>query len=208
MTPKITISIGRQFGSGGRILGQSIAKRLGFKFYDNELISLAASEVGFDPSFFEDKDEKPSRLSFFSSVQHFFTPSIGQDMLSDAKIFEIQSKVIRDISAKYNCVIMGRCSDYILRDNPYCVSVFFWAPMADRIKRVCNRLNIYDEQEAERIISKADKERAEYYKYFTGKTWGKSTSYNVCVDVSMLGLERTIDFMIRLLKEKFGDLLL
>lgn len=207
MTPKITISIGRQFGSGGRVLGQSISKKLGFNFYDNELITMAAAEVGFDPSVFEEKDEKPAGISFFSSVQHFFTQSVGNNMLSDVKIFEMQSKVIRNLSAKENCVIMGRCSDYILRENPYCLSIFFWAPIADRIKRVCNRLNIYDEQQAENIIVKADKQRAEYYKYFTGKTWGKATSYNVCIDVSLLGLERTVDFTIRLLKEKFGDLL-
>jgi cytidylate kinase len=205
MTPKITVSIGRQFGSGGRILGGALAKRLGMRFYDSEIITEAARQSGFDERLLSEKDEKPVRSTFFSNIEHVLS---GNDsVVSDGNIFKIQSQAIRKVAAESNCVIMGRCSDYILRDYPYCMSIFFWSPLEDRIKRVCERAGISDREMARQMIEKADAARAKYYNYFTGKTWGDAKSYNFCIDVSLLGLERTADFVCKLLKFKFGDLI-
>lgn len=204
--PFITISIGREFGSGGRILGQIIAERLGYKFYDNELLTLAAKEIGFSQEIFEEKDEQPVSNTFFNNIQQLLGGG-NENYLSDANIFKIQSDVIKKISQSCSCVIMGRCSDYVLRDNPYMISFFFSSNLNDRVKRVCERFAIDDPEKAERMILIKDKRRSEYYNYFTGKIWGKATSYNVCIDVSLLGSERTADFIIDLLKAKFGNLI-
>lgn len=205
MTPKITISIGRQFGSGGRILGSVIANRFNMKFYDREIITEAAKQSGFDEKLLTQKDEKPVSSTFFADPQHLISGS--ETALSDENIFKIQSQAIRNVASQNNCVIMGRCSDYVLRDYPYCISIFFWSPMDDRIKRVCERAGVSDKEKARQIIEKEDSMRAKYYNYFTGKTWGEAKSYNLCIDVSLLGLERTADFICKLLKTKFGDLL-
>ena len=205
MTPKVVISIGRQYGSGGRILGSTLAKRFDIKFYDNEIITEAAKNSGFDEKIISQKDEKPVSSTFFNSIQHIIS---GNDsVISDENIFKIQSQAIRKVAAENSCVIMGRCSDYVLRDYEYCVSIFFWAPMEDRIRRVLERKNIDDKEKARQLIEKEDAMRSKYYNYFTGKTWGEAKSYNLCVDVSMLGLEGTADFVCKFLKIKFGDLL-
>ena len=205
MTPKVVISIGRQFGSGGRILGSTLAKRFDMKFYDNEIITEAAKQSGFDEKLIVEKDEKPVQSTFFANIQHVIS---GNDSaISDENIFKIQSQAIRKVAAESNCVIMGRCSDYVLRDYPYSLSVFFSSPLEDRIQRVCERCNINDREKARQLIEKEDSMRAKYYNYFTGKIWGDAKSYHFCIDVSLLGLERTADFVCKLLKTKFGDLL-
>lgn len=203
----IVVSVGRQYGSQGRVIGKLIAQKMGFSFYDVELINLAAKEIGFDPSLFAKADEKPGLPRFFQNVGEvlFGAPTAGDDnYLSHSKMFEIQSEVIRKVADDGPCVIMGRCSDYVLRTNPNCFSVFLSAPMTDRIKCVMQRSGIADEDKAKKQIEKVDKRRSEYYNYFTDKEWGHSFSYNLCIDVSMLGVERTSDFICDFLRERFS----
>ena len=205
MTPKITISIGRQFGSGGSFLGHSLAQKLGFKFYDSEIITKAAQESGMDEKIIKEKDEKPATSTFFHNIQNLIA---GNDcVISNENIFKIQSQAIRKAASESNCVIMGRCSDYVLRDYPYCLSIFFWSPIEDRIKRVCERAGIADKEKVRQWIEKEDSARATYYNYYTGKTWGMSQSYDISVNVSLMGLESTTEFTIRFLRTKFGDLI-
>ncbi|MBQ0030002.1 MAG: cytidylate kinase-like family protein [Bacteroidales bacterium] len=203
----IVISVGRQFGCKGRVVGKIIADRFGFKFYDGDLINRAAEEIGFDPALFEKADEKPVLPRFFESVGHIFmawADNADENYLSNSRLFEIQSRAIQHISNEGPCVIMGRCSDYVLRNNPNLFSVYFSAPMDFRIECIKERSGITDEDKAREMIEKADKKRAEYYNYYTDKDWGHSSSYDLCMDVTLLGVERTASIVGDIIKEKFG----
>jgi cytidylate kinase len=191
------INIGRQFGSGGKEVAMLIGEKLGIKVYDNELISKAAEESGFSKDFFNRCDEKRSIFSissFFAGVGAGAGAGIGGTFVNDNDLFKIQSTVIRGIAEKEPAVIIGRCSDYILRDME-CLDVFITAPDDFRLRRITERLNI-DEEDAEKLISRQDKTRETYYNYFTYGDWGVASNYDLCVDSSILGIEGTADFII------------
>ena len=204
MTPKIVLSIGRQFGSGGRVLGKTIAERLGMKYYDDEILSYAARHSGINQQLIAEKDEQPVSSSFFQNINHLIA---GNDSpVSDENIFKIQSDAIRKAAVESNCVIIGRCSDYILRDYEYCMSVFYWAPIEDCIKRVSERVDNSDPDKVRLLIERSDNRRAKYYNYFTGKTWGAASSYDACINVSLLGVEGTAEATIELLRKRYGNI--
>lgn len=191
---KIIINIGRQFGSGGRLVAQKIGERLGLKVYDNELISKAAEASGFSKGLFSRTDEKRSMFSFssFFSTQSFGQP---QNYLNDNELFKIQSKVITDIAENESAVIIGRCADYILRDMDCTVDVFICAPEKIRIERVSQRLGTTAEKAAD-LIASTDRKRSTYYNYFTFGNWGVASNYDLCIDSSMLGIDGTADMII------------
>jgi len=204
MKQPIIISIGRQFGSGGRNIGKALAKELGFDYYDKELITLVAKESGFNPELFESADEKPPRNLFFQWLDGVFSGGYHYDnYLSSDALFKMQSDVIRKLAEEKSCVIVGRCSDYVLRDNPNCISIFLYSSMEDRIKRVrgCRETK---KEEVMEIIKLADKHRASYYNYYSSKTWGEARTYTLSVDVSSLGEPETVNFIRTFLKMKFG----
>ncbi len=189
----IIINIGRQFGSGGGFVAKSISSRLGIPYYDNELISKAAEESGFSKDLFNFRDEKASLFSmstFFESWR-FGQP---QNYMNDNTLFSIQSQVIREIAEKGDAIIIGRCSDYILRDLE-CLDVFITAPLEYRIARVAERENL-SEKEAEELIRRKDKTRQTYYNYFTFGSWGSADNYDICIDSSLLGIEGTAEAVI------------
>ncbi|MDR1403829.1 MAG: cytidylate kinase-like family protein [Tannerellaceae bacterium] len=196
------LTIGRQFGSGGRIIGKKLADTLGISFYDNELITLAAKESGLCPEVFERADEKAS-----SGLAHACNAGLSYvslyapyaDILSNEGLFKIQSDAIRKLSLRESCVIVGRCADYILRDDPRCISLFIHDKMANRVRRVASRQQLAAEQ-ARELIARTDKSRAAYYDYFTNKTWGLAASYNFSIDVSVLGIDPTVDFIKNMLE--------
>ena len=194
---KIILTIGRQFGSGGRLIGKKLAEALNISFYDKELITLAARESGLCTEVFERADEKTSaRLSHAFSVgmsyMGVYTPCA--DILSNEGLFKIQSDVIRKLAEEESCVITGRCADYILRDNPRCISFFIHDTIPNRVRRIAQRQQLTDEQ-ARELIAKTDKSRAAYYDYYTGKAWGVSSSYRLSIDASVLGIDETVRFM-------------
>ena len=188
------ITIGRSFGSGGGFIGQAIGKKLGIPFYDNERISKVAEESGYSKSLFADGEEKRSLFS----VSSFFASSrmgvIDGSYVNDNVMFKIQSEVIRSIAEKGDAVIIGRCSDYILRDMK-CLNVFVCAPEAYRIQRLVQEEGL-SEDEAERLMRRKDRTRETYYNYYTFGAWGQAANYNLCVDSSVLGIEGTADFII------------
>lgn len=197
MNNNIILTIGRQFGSGGRIIGKKLADSLGISYYDKELITLAAKESGLCPEIFEKADEKASdglahAFSMGFSYLGMYTPYA--DILSNEGLFKIQSDSIRKLAERESCVIVGRCADYILRDNPHCISFFIHDKMENRVQRVVERQQITVEQ-AKELIIKTDKSRAAYYDYFTNKTWGMSSTYNFSIDASVLGVDKTVEFM-------------
>lgn len=196
---KFVVNIGRQLGSGGREIGEKLSRRLGIDFYDKELINLASEESGLCREFFEKADEKASQGmvgGIFGMRFPFFSDGVLPSMncLSNDALFKVQSDVIRKLAAEKSCLFVGRCVDYILRDNPRCVNVFVSASREDRIARLC-RLHGISENEAEEMMNRADKKRSEYYNYYSYKTWGMASTYHLCIDSSVLGIEKTVDFI-------------
>jgi len=207
MSDKYVINIGRQLGSGGKVIGERLAARLGISFYDKELINLASKESGLCKELFEKADEKPSQTimgGLFGARFSLFTESSPYtNYLSNDALFKIQSDVIRKLASEKSCMFVGRCADYILRENPRCVNVFITASMEDRIKRVSETEQL-SKEEAEDLISKTDKRRSEYYNYYSYKTWGAASTYHLCIDSSVLGIDETILFIEEFAKRKLG----
>ena len=197
MEKRIVVTIGRQFGSGGRIVGKKLAEQLGIPYYDKEVINLASKESGICGEFFEKADEKNSGSLLKALAMGFSMNNAifqSNDYLSNESLFQIQSEVIRKVAAEGSCVLVGRCADYILRDEPDCVHVFISASWQDRVRRAME-YNRVPEKEAEEFLKKADKSRASYYNYYTDKVWGAAGSYDLCVNSSLYGIDRTVDFI-------------
>ena len=208
MEDKFVINIGRQLGSGGKAVGEAVARRLGIGVYDKQLINLAAEQSGLCPEVFERVDEKESRNLFSTLVAYLRSPFVGSEyagsnVLSNDALFKIQSDVIRDIAARESCVFVGRCADYILRDHPRAVNVFVAADRADRCERLCRQCGITP-GEAEARMDREDARRAAYYNYYSSGTWGMASTYHLCVDSSVLGIDGTVDFVLEFVERKLG----
>lgn len=189
---KIIINVGRQIGSGGRIIARMLADDFKCGFYDRELLTLAAKESGFCEKFFEQNDEQKG---FFHSLFHLHSPFVGDGSFYDNEfsqegLFKFQSDTIRRLAEAGSCVFVGRCADYVLRDFKNVVNVFITANMDDRISEIRKRKEC-TEAEALKLIESGEKDRSTYYNYYTGKKWGDSSSYDLCVNTSLLGLEAT-----------------
>ncbi len=193
---KTIICVGRQLGSGGLTIAKKLAEDFKCKFYDRNLLNLAAKESGFSERFFEQNDE---RKGFFKSVFHLHVPFVSDNCfynneLSQESLFKFQSEAIRKAAEESSCVFVGRCADYVLRDHKNMVSVFITADKELRIQRICKRHSC-SEEEAEKIINHAESGRASYYNYYTGKTWGDGKSYDMCVNSGILGIDGTVEFV-------------
>ena len=190
------ICIGRQLGSGGHEIGERLASRLGYSFFDKELIKLASAESGLSSDVFERADEKINH-TMFDGIFY-----MSDNCLRNDALFKIQSDVIRELAEKESSVFVGRCADYILKDFPGVVSVFISAKIEDRIRRVMEH-NDLSENEARSLIEKTDKKRAAYYNFYSNNIWGRADSYDLCINSSVLGVDETIDFLFRFVQEKF-----
>ena len=209
MDKKYVVNIGRQLGSGGREIGEKLAARLGIDFYDKELINLASEESGLCREFFEKADEKASQ-GIIGGLFGMRFPFISDgaipatNCLSNDELFKVQSDVIRKLASEKSCLFVGRCADYILRENPRCVNIFISASSEDRIARLCEMHSI-TESAAEEMMNKADKRRSEYYNYYSFKTWGAAATYHLCIDSSVLGIEKTVDFLEEFVTLRLGE---
>jgi cytidylate kinase len=206
MDNKIILTIGRQFASGGREIGKKLAKALNIAYYDKELMTLAAKESGLCEDCFEKADERASSgLSYAFSMGYsymgLFTPYA--DVLSNDRLFLYQSEAIRKLAEESSCVIVGRCADYILRDNPNCLSLFIHNTKENRIQRIIETQNLTVEQ-AKELMTKTDKSRASYYNYYTNKEWGVASSYNISIDVSVLGIDESVEFIKNFVERKMN----
>ena len=195
MATNLVITIGRQFGSGGRKVGKLLAEKLDIPYYDKELLAEAAKGSGICQEIFENHDEKPTRSLLFSLVtgmqMHGDPGSMYMDMPLNHKIFLAQFDAIRRIASEGPCVIVGRCADYVLRDKPNAVSVFVKADIRQRMERAVSLYGV-DPAKAEETVRKADKQRASYYNYYATATWGDVNNYDQCVDTGKLGIEGTV----------------
>lgn len=200
----IIINVGRQLGSGGHDIGRMLAMDFGATYYDKELLNLAAQESGFSKEIFERNDERKGFLRSFLHLPYGNGGSANfyQNNFSQEGLFKFQSDAIRKAAQEGSCVFLGRCADYVLRDFDNVVNIFVTASLDFRVSNVANKQNVTSE-EARKIIEHGDKERANYYNYYTGKQWGYATSYDLCVDASVLGLEETEKYISDFVRKKF-----
>lgn len=193
MDKKIIINIGRQFGGGGHGVASELSRKLGIPVYDKELIKKAAQDSGFSAEFFEESDEKKRFFSLSSIFANGYSET--ENYMSDRGIFKMQSQTIMKIAEQGSAVIVGRCSDYILRDMGCTLDIFLTSPLEVRAARIAERTGMSLE-EAARLAEEKDRKRAEYYNYYTFTDWGVASTYDLCLDSSILGIEGTADFII------------
>ena len=205
MANSVIINVGRQLGSGGHDIGRMLALDFGAKYYDRELLNLAAKESGFSEKFFEQHDEKRGFLKGLFNMQtsHFSGGSMYKTNFSQESLFQFQSDAIMKAAKEGSCVFVGRCADYVLRDFPNTVNVFVSASMEYRVSQIMNKQHL-DEDSARAFIEKRESERAEYYNYYTGKKWGHAASYDICIDSSVLGILESEKIIAAFIKKKFG----
>ena len=195
--PDFVVTVARSFGSGGRIIGKMLARKLDVDYYDSELIRLASEESGINLELFGKADERVKTNLFRRynrSYGEYLIPPDSDEFVSDDNLFNYQAKIIRDLGQKKNCVIIGRCADYILRDHPRAVNVFVTGAPEDRVRRLCEQENVTHE-DAEAQMERTDDRRASYYDYFSSGKWGEAATYHLCIDSSVLGIEGTADFI-------------
>ena len=200
----IIINVGRQLGSGGHDIGRMLALDFQAKYYDRELLNLAAKESGFSEKFFEQNDEKKGFLKGLFNIQtsHVSGGSMYKTNFSQESLFQFQSDAIIKAAKEGPCVFVGRCADYILRDFPNTVNIFITASMKYRIAQVMNKQHM-NAEEARKFIESKESKRAAYYNYYTGKKWGAAESYDLCIDSSILGLTDTEKIIAAFIRKRF-----
>ena len=191
------ITIARSYGSGGRKMGRLLAKELGYEYYDREILRIASDESGISEELFRQADEK-QRIPLFRIAREVYTgeviPPDSDDFISNENLFRYQAKIIRELAATRNCVIGGRCANFILRGRDNVLNVFVTAPVVDCVRRVMETdgLNL---EEAEKKIKKIDKRRADYFKYFTGRQWQDAALYDLCLNTGHMSEQKCVDIV-------------
>ncbi len=196
MSEKRTIvTIGRQYGSGGREVGAKLAEQLGFGFYDKNILRMNADESGLKESYFHLADERAGSNPLYKIVgtlkPEAGQPSFRSDLTSADNLFRFQSEVIRKLAQTESCVIIGRCADYILEGTEGLLRVFVYADMEHRIQRI-TRLGYYEPRDVEKNIRRMDKERREYHRYFTGRNWEEPLHYDLMINTAVIGVDGAV----------------
>ncbi|MBR1768603.1 MAG: cytidylate kinase-like family protein [Prevotella sp.] len=201
----IIINVGRQLGSGGHDIGRMLALDFQAKYYDRELMNLAAKESGFSEKFFEENDEKKGFFKGLFNVQtsHLSGGSMYKTNFSQESLFQFQSEAIIKAAREGSCVFVGRCADYVLRDFGNTVNIFISAPMSFRIDQIMNKQHL-DPEAARKFIEQKESKRAAYYNYYTGKKWGAAESYDLCINTSILGIVETEKLIADFIRKKFN----
>jgi cytidylate kinase len=201
----VIICVGRQLGSGGHDIARMLAMDFNAKYYDRELLNLAAKESGFSEKIFEQNDEKKGFLRSLLNMQPTQLASVNlyKSNFSQESLFQFQSDAIRKAAEEGSCVFVGRCADYVLRDMPNMVKVFVSASMRYRIDQLLAHRSVTPQQ-AKRIILQEEDRRAAYYNYYTGKKWGAAESYDLCIDSSILGLVETEKLIAEFIRKRLG----
>ena len=196
------ITIGRQFGSGGREIGEMLAKNYGIKCYDKELLSRAAKESGFCEEMIQNHDERPTNSFLYNLVMDTYSfgynASSFVDMPISHKVFLAQFDTIKKIAEEGPCVIVGRCADYALSDYKNVLNIFIHADEEAKIKRIKSRFDdVKTDDQAREMMNKKDKQRQSYYNYYSSKKWGRSDSYDLSINSSILGIDGTVKFIMQ-----------
>lgn len=205
MNGNLVITIGRESGSAGRLIGQKLAKEMGVKCYDKELLALAAKNSGLCEELFETHDEKPTNSFLYSLVMDTYslgyTTSAYMDMPINHKIFLAQFDTIKKLADEESCVIVGRCADYALEEYPNTVSVFICGREEDKMAHLREKYEI-TAAKAKDIMVKTDKKRASYYNYYSSKRWGDCKSYDLCISSSAVGYDGAVQMILAFAKMK------
>ncbi|MBQ4347903.1 MAG: cytidylate kinase-like family protein [Firmicutes bacterium] len=188
---KTIITIGREYGSGGKEIGEKLAAALGIPCYDKELLTEAARESGIREEMFESNDEKPTGSFLYSLVMGGYG---GDNLPFNHKLFLAQFDAIRSIADRGGCVIIGRCADYALEDYKNCLNVFIHANMPFKVERAVKYYDVARDK-AESVITKTDKSRASYYNFYSGRKWGSADNYHLTLDSSVLGIDNTVEII-------------
>ena len=208
---KFVIAIGREFGSGGKEIATKLAEKLNIKCYDNELLTIVAKNSGFCEEILQQNDEQPTSsllysvvMDTYSMVGHTSPPFV--DMPMNHKIFLAQFEAIKKLASEESCVIIGRCADYALADDPNCFSVFIHAPLEFRVGRIkaAKTQSFKTDKQYVDYINKNNKRRANYYNYYSGKKWGHSESYHMTIDSSVLGIDDTVELLYHYVTNRFA----
>ena len=194
----LIITIGREYGSGGREIGEKLAERLSIPIYDKQLITEAVQASGICQEVFEQYDETATNSLLYSLVMG--TYNVNMPLPLPDQLFLEQFKVIQKLAKKGSCIFIGRCADYVLEENPHLISVFIQGNEEDKMKRIMKRNNI-SESEAKKRMKSIDKARKTYYERYTNKSWGKTNSYDVTLNSSTFGIDRSVEFLYRMATE-------
>ena len=200
------ITIGRQFGSGGREIGEMVADHFGIKCYDKELLTRAAKESGFCEEMIQNHDERPTNSFLYNLVMDTYSfgynSSSFVDMPISHKVFLAQFDTIKKIAKEEPCIIVGRCADYALSDLPNVLNIFIYGDEDCKIKRIRERFpDITSNEKAREMMQKKDKQRKSYYNYYSSKKWGRADSYDLCINSSVLGIEGTVKLLIQYIED-------
>ena len=195
---RIIISIGRQYGSGGREIGKRLAKEFNIDFYDKELITLAAKESGFSEEILKENDENHNGSFLYSLVMGTYTG--GNNLPLNHKLFLAQFDTIKKVAEEGPCIIVGRCADYALHDFKNCINLFIYGDEEVKIKRIMRKYNL-TEDKAREMITKKDKQRQSYYNYYSSKKWGRADSYDFCLNSSVLGVDGTVKLIVQMVED-------
>ena len=202
------ITIARSYGSGGRKMGKLLAKELGYEYYDREILRIASDDSGISEELFRQMDEH-KRLPLLRIAREMYNgeviPPDSDDFISNENLFRYQAKIIRELAATRNCVIVGRCANFILRGRENVMNVFVTAPVADCVRRVMQSDGL-DLEEAEKKIKKIDKRRADYYKYFTGRQWHDAALYDLCLNTGHMSEKKCVELVRAYMDARFEDL--
>lgn len=192
---KSIITISREFGSGGRTIGRLVAEQLGYQFYDRELVNQVAERSGFSPEFIEESGEYASAKSSLLFAMATAGQYSADGLSMHDRLYIEQTRFIEELAEQGNCVIVGRCADYILRENKDCLHVFIHADMENRAKRIVERYGEKNKSPEKRLAEK-DQKRRVYYKNYTGRNWGQAQNYDLCLNSGVLGEEACVELIV------------
>ncbi len=205
---KVVITIARQYGSGGSVVGQMLAEQLGIAYYDKELLNMVSGERGIDQDLLARADEKARPSFLFGLVKNVYDHEKPTEDLDEAvtseKLFNYQAKLIKAVASEESCVIIGRCADFVLKDFPNVLRVFIHAPEDKRLDRAWTIRSDLQLKEISRYIEKVDKRRGTYYKCYTGQSWTDARNYDLCIDSGKLGYQGCVDTIVQQLKFCYG----
>ena len=204
---KTVITIARSYGSGGKTLGNLLAKDLGINCYSREILRMASDESGINEALFGEVDEKMKKSPLLLNIlkknpyKGGVLPPESSDFVSDDNLFNYQAKVIKDLAAQESCIIIGRCADYVLKDHDNCVHVFVCGDMDSKVQRMMHSYSLEESAAVERI-KETDKQRKKYYSYYTGGDWESASNYDLCLNTGNMSIEEAAEQILFYLKQK------
>lgn len=202
---QVVITIAREYGSGGRIVGKMLSEELGIAYYDRQLLQLASDDSGINEELFANADEKLKTTALFKIAKKVYNGELitpdREDFVSNDNLFNYQAKIIRELAQEESCVIIGRCADFVLKDNPNVLRVFVHADDEKCLERV-KESRPMPEKELRKHIAEVDKRRGAYYKYYTGREWNDARNYDLCINSSKIGYRGCVDAIKNMLEIK------